>query len=71
MVIFRNISSLFASLKDKLGHTATCERCINGKEALYYVTSEAMQMRVCADCAEEARHLGLSVQPIHSNKHAA
>lgn len=71
MVIFRNISGLFASLKDKLGHTATCERCFNGKEALYYVTSEAMQMRVCAECAEEARRLGLTVKSIHSNRHAA
>lgn len=71
MVMFRNISSLFASLKDKWGYPALCERCVNGKEALYYVTSEAMQMRVCAGCAEEARQLGLSVQPIHSNKHAA
>jgi hypothetical protein len=38
-----------------------CERCISGGAAIYVVSSDVIQMRVCAACAEEARKLGLTV----------
>ena len=40
-----------------------CERCLRGEEATYRVYTDAMQMAVCAACADEARKLGITVEP--------
>ena len=47
--------------RGKRRDTVKCERCINGDEAMYVVSSDVIHMRVCAACAEEARKLGLTV----------
>jgi len=51
--------------------SVTCERCLSGDEALYHVYSDVIDLRVCKACAEEGRKLGLRIEPIQSNKHAA
>ena len=38
-----------------------CQRCSNG-EAAYRVHSDAIDMKVCAACAEEAQRLGIAVE---------
>jgi hypothetical protein len=48
-----------------------CERCLAGGPAQYWVESDVMRVRVCKACSEEARRLGLKVEPVNSNKHAA
>jgi hypothetical protein len=45
-----------------------CQRCLLGKEAEYRVHTEAMEMKVCATCAQEARRLGLVVEPLDDGK---
>jgi len=46
-----------------------CQRCGNDKEAEFRVVSDILDMKVCADCAGEARSLGMSVvQRIKSRK---
>ncbi len=40
-----------------------CQRCLSG-EVAYYVYTDAIHMKVCAICAEEARKLGISVELI-------
>ena len=37
-----------------------CQRCIEGRRALYRVKTEHMDMLVCEECAAEARKLGLA-----------
>lgn len=49
------------TISSKRFQPVMCERCIGGDEALYLVTSDLINMRVCAACAEEARKLGLTV----------
>lgn len=49
------------SISSRLIQPLMCERCIGGDEALYLVTSDVINIRVCAACAEEARKLGLTV----------
>ena len=39
-----------------------CQRCGNDKEAEFRVVSEILDMKVCEDCAVEARRIGLSLQ---------
>jgi hypothetical protein len=39
-----------------------CERCSKGEEARYRVYTDAMEMAVCAACADEARKLGIGVE---------
>ena len=39
-----------------------CQRCWNDKEAEFRVVSDILDMKVCADCAAEARRIGLSLQ---------
>ena len=39
-----------------------CQRCGNDKEAEFRVVSDILNMKVCADCAAEARRIGLSLQ---------
>ena len=41
-----------------------CQRCLSGKEAIYRVYSDALDTVVCAACADEARRLGLDVEPL-------
>ena len=43
-----------------------CERCLSGEEARYRVYSDALDMAVCAACADEARKLGIDVEPLKS-----
>jgi hypothetical protein len=38
-----------------------CQRCLKG-EAAYRVHSDAIDMKVCAACAEEAQRLGIAVE---------
>ena len=38
-----------------------CQRCSNG-EAAYRVHTDAIDMKVCAACAAEARRLGIAVE---------
>ncbi len=45
-----------------------CQRCLTGKEAKYRVYTEAMEMKVCATCAEEARRLGIAVEVLDRAK---
>jgi hypothetical protein len=39
-----------------------CQRCGNDKEAEFRVVSDILDMKVCADCAAEARRIGLSLE---------
>jgi hypothetical protein len=38
-----------------------CQRCLNSK-AVYRVYTDAIDMKVCATCAEEAGRLGIAVE---------
>jgi protein-arginine kinase activator protein McsA len=38
-----------------------CQRCLKG-EAAYRVHSDAIDMKVCAACAEEIQRLGIAVE---------
>jgi hypothetical protein len=41
-----------------------CQRCLRGEEATHRVRSDVIDMKVCAACADEARRLGLAVEPL-------
>jgi len=41
-----------------------CERCVGGGEARYRAFTDAMDMKVCTSCAEEARRLGILVEEL-------
>jgi ribosome-binding protein aMBF1 (putative translation factor) len=41
-----------------------CQRCGNDKEAEFRVVSDILDMKVCADCAGEARKIGLSLTTV-------
>lgn len=41
-----------------------CGRCLSGEEARHRVYSDVMDMAVCAACADEARKLGIGVEPL-------
>ncbi len=45
-----------------------CQRCLRGGAARYRVYSDALDMKVCVLCAEEARELGISVEPLGFGK---
>jgi hypothetical protein len=45
-----------------------CQRCLTGKEAKYRIYSDIKDMKVCAACADEARRLGLTVEPLDNGK---
>ncbi len=45
-----------------------CQRCENDKEAEFRVVSDVMDIKVCADCAGEARRLGMSLKVVEINK---
>ena len=39
-----------------------CQRCGNDKEAEFRVVSDILDIKVCADCAGQARKIGLSLE---------
>jgi ribosome-binding protein aMBF1 (putative translation factor) len=39
-----------------------CQRCGKDKEAEFRVVSDILDMQVCADCATQARRIGLSLK---------
>jgi len=39
-----------------------CERCLNSEGAQYRVYTDAIDMKVCQSCAEEARRIGMKVE---------
>jgi hypothetical protein len=41
-----------------------CERCLRDEPATYRVHTDLIDIRVCAACAEEARRLGIAVEPV-------
>jgi ribosome-binding protein aMBF1 (putative translation factor) len=45
-----------------------CQRCGNDKEAEFRVVSDVLDIKVCADCAGEARSLGMSVEVVEIDK---
>jgi hypothetical protein len=49
----------------RLNHTLIrCERCLSGEAPDYLVYTDAMEMAVCPACADEARRLGIDVEPL-------
>jgi hypothetical protein len=45
-----------------------CQRCLLGKEAKYRVYTDIIDMKVCETCADEARRLGIAVEPLDDGK---
>ncbi len=45
-----------------------CQRCINDKEAEFRVVTDVLDIKVCADCASEARRLGTTLQVFEIGK---
>ena len=45
-----------------------CQRCESDKEAEFRVISDVLDIKVCADCAREARKIGLSLEVIEIDK---
>lgn len=45
-----------------------CERCESDKEAEFRVISDVLDIKVCVDCAREARKIGLSLEVIEIDK---
>ena len=46
-----------------------CERCLrDGAQAICRVFTEAIDIKVCAACAGEARKLGINVEPLDSGQ---
>lgn len=67
MSLRRNI---YRGLKARL-HSGKCQRCPAEAIAGYLVSSDVINMKVCAHCAEEARRLGLIVKHIRRFSKAA
>ena len=45
-----------------------CERCCRAEEAQYRVCTDAIDMKVCEPCAEEAREMGIKVELLNAGK---
>jgi hypothetical protein len=45
-----------------------CQRCENDNEAEFRVVSDILDIKVCADCAGEARRLGMSLEIVEIDK---
>ena len=45
-----------------------CQRCGNDKEAEFRVVSDILDIKVCADCAGEARKIGLLLEILEIDK---
>ena len=43
-----------------------CQRCENDKEAVFRVVSDILDIKVCADCAGEARRIGMSLEIVEA-----
>ena len=39
-----------------------CQSCLDDRRVVYRVTSDVINLTVCASCAAEARRLGLAVE---------
>ena len=48
-----------------------CQRCLLSKEAEYRVHTEAMEMKVCVTCAQEAQRLELPLNLLTTEKQEA
>jgi ribosome-binding protein aMBF1 (putative translation factor) len=48
-----------------------CQRCSRNKEATHRAYSDVLNLRVCSDCASEARQLGISVETPHVRHRSA
>ncbi len=45
-----------------------CQRCWSDQEAAYRVYTDALNIKVCAKCAEEALGLGIAVEVLGGEK---
>ena len=45
-----------------------CQRCLSGQQAAYRVYTDALNMEVCATCAEEALGMGIAVEVLSRGK---
>jgi len=45
-----------------------CQRCGNDKEAEFRVVSDILDIKVCVDCAAEARKIGLPLEIVDIDK---
>ena len=45
-----------------------CQRCENDREAEFRVASDILDIKVCADCAREARRIGMSLEIVEIGK---
>ena len=45
-----------------------CQRCENDREAEFRVASDILDIKVCADCAGEARRIGMSLEIVAIDK---
>ncbi|HEY3152324.1 MAG TPA: hypothetical protein VGK65_11735 [Candidatus Binatia bacterium] len=45
-----------------------CQRCESDKEAEFRVISDILDIKVCADCAAEARKIGTSLKIVEIDK---
>jgi hypothetical protein len=45
-----------------------CQRCWSDQEATYRVYTDALNIKVCATCAEEALGLGIAVEVLGGEK---
>jgi hypothetical protein len=45
-----------------------CQRCWSDQEAAYRVYTDALNIKVCATCAEEALGLGIAVEVLGGEK---
>lgn len=39
-----------------------CQRCLKGEDTQYRVYTDAIDIKVCGSCGEEARELGITVE---------
>ena len=46
----------------RTGEAKECQRCSKAEEPRYRVYTDAMDIQVCASCAEEARKIGMPVE---------
>jgi hypothetical protein len=56
------------SLRQEGGNEMKCQRCESDNEAGFRVLSDVLDMKVCADCAAEARQLGRSLKIVEIAK---
>jgi hypothetical protein len=57
--------------KTKRRYLVKCQRCLGIEEATYRVYSDAINLKVCAGCAEEAQKIGIPVEPLEATSHQA